>query len=165
MISFLYIIYGFRRVVWPLIGRVGLENLIEVFDIETLKKSKGFIPILVVWSKSNKIRTKTLTIDNYRKELLLWIMCSLERNKVYYAHNLLFDFSFILPVLLENSIKFTWVCVDHRLYSVTIQRPGGGLVYLKCSYRLLPMPLVNLGKVFKTKPKIIFPYNYLTKKN
>lgn len=74
----------------------------------------------------------------------------------------MFDFSFVLPVLLAKKIKFSWVCVDYRLYSVTIHRPGGGRIYLKCSFRLLPFSLQRLGEIFQTKPKMVFPYSSLS---
>ena len=133
----------------------------EVFDIETTNFKNTLKPILISWTSGSKIETQWFTTEEPERELLDVILMRFKAGGVYYAHNLLFDFSFILRLLIERKIKYNWIFIDYKLFSVTIS-VGGDNWYLKCSAKLIPWPLAKIASEFKTPPKILFPYEELT---
>lgn len=76
----------------------------EVFDIETVVEGEGALrPLAISYSENEKICYKYLTDKD---DLLEVITSTFKNGIIYYAHNLLFDFSFIIPYIVKNSIEY-----------------------------------------------------------
>lgn len=80
-----------------------------------------------------------------------------------YIHNLNFDGILIINILTANFIKFELISDKTNIYSLKIYYCNKKIV-LKCSYKLLPVSLKELGQIEKF-PKLFFPYKFVNKNN
>lgn len=130
---------------------------VETFDVETFQdpSTSQHIPILVAWTESSRTRVKFIFSG---EDLLQTIINNFRRGVNYYAHNLIFDASFILEAMSRQHIKYRWVFVNYRLFGITIETTGG-YIFLKCSQKLLPVPLKKLYKTLSPTAKIDFDYS------
>lgn len=91
-------------------------------------------------------------------------LSQIRQNCTLYFHNLKFDGSFILDWLLRNDFKYNHVKtkeMHNRQFDVLLSNRGkwynmkikykNHIIELRDSVKLLPLPLRDLGKAFKTK--------------
>jgi DNA polymerase type B, organellar and viral len=88
------------------------------------------------------------------------ILNNFKHNTFYYAHNLLFDFLLIIKILNKYKIKFSWIFIEYNLYEVKIFFKNK-IIYLRCSYKLIPFPLKEFYPSFSSLKKLYFPYEIL----
>ena len=88
------------------------------------------------------------------------ILKNFKSGVIYYAHNLVFDFSLIFPALQRAKIEFKWVFINYKLFEVRIFLKNK-LIILKCSYKLFPCSLKNLHPHYTARIKLEFPYEIL----
>ena len=88
-------------------------------------------------------------------------------NSYLYAHNLTFDGSLILnnlPNTGDISIEPDYFLLKNgNLYGFTL-KIGNKFFHFRCSYRLIPLPLHEIGDIFNIA-KIDFPLRSLTSEN
>lgn len=137
--------------------------LFEVFDIETTNKHGVLKPHSIAWSEGCKFFYRKVAHGDELAELILR---EFHRDRIYYAHNLMFDMSFMLFSFLKLKTagivkNITWLCIDFDLYWIKLEDWLGGLIHFKCSYRLLPWSLGSFFPEISDLPKIKFPYQEL----
>ena len=94
---------------------------------------------------------------------------------IVYFHNLSFDGEFILWYLMEHNYKnvdelvkehtFTSLITDDgSIYVIKVKLDNGNVVEFKCSYKLMPNSISDIGKMFGI-PKLNETHNYEEMKN
>lgn len=137
--------------------------LFEVFDIETINKDGVLKPYAIAWSEGSKIHYEKVQNSDALAKLILK---RFRHDSIYYAHNLMFDMSFVLASFLKlkklGLIKnITWLCIDFDLYWVSLEDGTGQFYHFKCSFRLLPWSLGKFYPELSDLAKIKFPYREL----
>ena len=163
-----------------------MSTNLEVFDFETKVVNGVHVPIIIAWTDGQTINSKYLIYNNknnldwlleagdYRSQVsyieqlnvygdmaLKIILKNFKSNAIYYAHNLIFDFSLIFSALRRANIEFKWVFINYKLFEVRILLKNKTIVF-KCSYKLFPFSLKNLNPHFTNRVKLDFPYELLT---
>lgn len=72
--------------------------LFEVFDIETINKGGVLKPYAIAWSEGSKIHYEKVQNSDALAKLILK---RFRHDSIYYAHNLMFDMSFVLASFLK----------------------------------------------------------------
>lgn len=93
-----------------------------------------------------------------------FILNNFKNNTYYFAHNLLFDFLLIFEIILLYNIKYSWIFINYNLYEVKIFY-NNKVIYLRCSYKLIPFPLNQFYPTFSNLKKLYFPYEILANWN
>ena len=94
---------------------------------------------------------------------------------IVYFHNLSFDGEFILWYLMEHNYKnvdelvkehtFTSLITDDgSIYVIKVKLDNGNVVEFKCSYKLMPNSIKDIGEMFGI-PKLDETHNYEEMKN
>jgi hypothetical protein len=117
------------------------------------------VPILITWTNRNEVFYKSIF---HEYDIITTILTEFKTNINYYAHNLLFDFSFFFNNLEQLQIKYSWVFIDFRLFGIKIYKSNTEIIYLKCSYKLLPIALKKMYPHLTNNPKLIINYTLLT---
>jgi hypothetical protein len=134
----------------------------EVFDIETINHKDGtMVPYALSYTKKNKYIYHVFT-EGGRDEMCRHILSNFTTSKVYYAHNLIFDFLLLLPGFLNVGSSYTWVYVNNELYAATINFKGKKIRF-RCSYKIIPIKLADFFPFLASVPKLYFPYSSLNK--
>lgn len=81
-----------------------MKQNFEVFDIETLGINNILKPYSICYSDKDKY-VYTIVDNNDEHFLINLILNNFKDNVIYYAHNLIFDFTFILKSILTLKIK------------------------------------------------------------
>ncbi len=131
---------------------------IEVFDVETIVVNNRLTPYSICYTDNNKyIYT---IIENKEHFLLNLILNNFKDNTIYYAHNLLFDFTFIFKSILELKVEYNWLFLNYQLYEVIIITPNKKIT-LRCSVKLIPISLKKFYPSVSSIKKLFFPYEFL----
>lgn len=88
------------------------------------------------------------------------ILANFKPNVIYFAHNLIFDFSLIFSAIRRRGIEFKWVFINYKLFEVRLLLQSKTII-LRCSYKILPLSLSKMQPFFTKKCKIDFPYEKL----
>ena len=134
----------------------------NAFDIETFIDEKNDIlkPYCLCFIKNNTSGSYYGT-DCVSKFIDMIIN---DNVKIYYAHNLTFDGSFIISTLVGKKIKFESLILRNNIYNIKILYKNK-TINLKCSYRLFPYSLSRASKILGCTPKIDFDYKNINAKN
>lgn len=156
----------------------------EVFDFETKIVNGVHVPIIIAWTDAHHVNSKHITLkknnlgwllgaENYQSKIsyieqlnaygdaaLKIILKNFKSNTIYYAHNLIFDFSLIFAALRRANIEFKWIFINYKLFEVRLLLKNKTIIF-KCSYKLLPFSLKNLNPHFTKRIKLDFPYELL----
>jgi hypothetical protein len=128
---------------------------IEAFDIETLIHDGKFIPICAVNSWGD-------TMEEYYGEncIELFIENMRDRKAIFYIHNINFDGLLLIDCMTKRRIKFEIFAVETNIYYLRL-----GQVEFRCSYKLSPQSLKNIGAKLLGIEKLPYPYKILELKN
>lgn len=77
-----------------------------------------------------------------------------------FSHNINFDGFIIIEMLVKKKIKFDWFIREMNLYWIKIYYMNSVIV-LRCSYKIIPISLKDLGEKINIKKKI-FPYKFIS---
>jgi ribosomal protein L14 len=123
---------------------------INAFDIETIvNNEKKLIPYCICYTDNNEY--KSLYGLDCIKKFINFLMT--QNDKIYYAHNLTFDGSFIIKELANASIDFILFLSKNHIYYIKIKKNN---IELKCSYMLFPYSLHKAQKILKCNTKLPF---------
>ncbi len=131
-----------------------MKQNFEVFDIETLGINNILKPYSICYSDKDKY-VYTIVDNNDEHFLINLILNNFKDNVIYYAHNLIFDFTFILKSILTLKIKYKWLFLDYQLYEVILIFPLKKII-LRCSLKLIPFALKNFYPYLSDKKKTFF---------
>lgn len=134
-------------------------KLFEVFDFETVTENNIQKPLILAWTDNNITHTRFLKNLNADSALEI-ILLNFKQNVIYYAHNLIFDFSLIFKSILKKKIPFKWNFINYKLFRIRLMLHNKQ-IELRCSYKLIPYALKQFYPIFSKYEKIIFPYNCL----
>jgi hypothetical protein len=146
-----------------------------VADFETIGKEQYLIEkrsriyLYQIKSLDKSFNEVGLTIEDFFDDLE-----SLPDNATVYFHNLSFDGEFILWYLIENGfvydeeneLPYTFVNITTELlvhYLIKCVLPNGNKVQFRCSYRMLPTSLAELGELVGIK-KLSDTHDYTSNK-
>lgn len=133
--------------------------IIEVFDFETIKKDNKIIPYCISYSEGDNFYNHKFSLKE-EHEALQFILQHFKKDKIYYAHNLIFDFFCIFQSVLLLQIKYNWVYINYNLYEVCVGEKNNKIT-LRCSYKLLPFSLKSFYPQLSKIQKLNFPYETL----
>lgn len=136
--------------------------MLNVLDLETYDYCGEIIPYCAVILIKKKIYSyygnsvihevfKNLFLLNYKKEII-------------FIHNINFDGFLIINYLSTQHFIFDVFIHQTDLYSIKIIHNNKNLIF-KCSYKILPLGLTDIAKIFKAGEKTIFPYKFVNKDN
>ncbi len=130
----------------------------EVFDFEVITLNGKSVPYAFAYSDGGNYiyELVDVSIDN----LILLILKCFKPGLVYYAHNLLFDFWYMMRSIITHNLRYEWVFIDYQLYAVDLWYKNRKY-YFRCSYRLLPFALERFYPELSSRPKLFFPYQEL----
>lgn len=137
--------------------------MINVFDIETYCNGEEIVPYCL----GSEIKEKNYVFyypENVIINFLDRIVNIIEEEKIeIYAHNLNFDGILVINEITKNNIKFTVIAKKNNIYAVSIAYCNKTII-LKCSYKIIPMSLRDLGEIEGFEKKY-FPYAFVNKNN
>lgn len=133
----------------------------NIIDIETFNENGKFIPYCVcLILKGKKI---TIYGDNVIRRLIETFE-KYKINEVIYAHNLTFDGSIIIENI-DKEIGVKGVLFRSSIYELSMWSKNFRVVF-KCSYKIFPLGLKKIGKLFKDyNEKMEFPHEFAKKEN
>lgn len=121
-------------------------------------------PICVAITNGTKIDYLDVGLDEIDSlQIIEFIIDKCKIGKIYYVHNLTFEFFNFLPYFVKGKIKIKTVMSNNIIYSLTIILEDKKIV-MRCSYRLTLLSLKDLGILAGIEEKGVFPYNILTEK-
>lgn len=135
---------------------------INVIDIETMYENNKFSAYCICMILGEK------KIKIYGEDVVEKMIKFLEDNKVktiIFAHNLTFDGSIIIEKIPKH-VKMSGIFFRSSIYEITLKSKNMDVV-LRCSYKLLPLPLKSIGELLNEKKwkKIEFPHEFAKKEN
>jgi hypothetical protein len=77
----------------------------------------------------------------------------------FFVHNLNFDGLILIDEITKHKINFDFFSRNSNLYSLKIKY-FNKTILLRCSYKLIPSSLKNLGKL-ENFNKLFFPYMFV----
>lgn len=140
-------------------------NKFEAIDIETRFIDNKHVPFYIAFTKNHR----TLSYFNWNPLLVTKSMLEyLDSNKIYYFHNLRYDFRVLNEYLIKLgcTVEGRMGTFDNpNLYRVSIKYRNDEFILLD-SLKLLPFKLETLSKSFLGEDlKIPFPYEFLHSQN
>jgi hypothetical protein len=134
---------------------------INTMDIETKLIDNYFIPDLVCLILNEKkysfIGKKSLF------NMFLFLNEKIKDNVTFYVHNINFDGTLIIDHMVRNNIDFKTFVIKNNIYYIRMELTHG-TIELRCSYKLLPRPLTEIGEKLFGIPKMPYPYRLLENK-
>ena len=115
--------------------------MIEVFSFISYRKAETSRPLCFCYSEQDKIVTVPL-LGLGSKQVCEKFLDSLRGGVVYYAHNLIADLLVFFTGLIELGADYNWFFLSYELYRIKIKWRGK-VLELRCSSKLIPMPLEN----------------------
>jgi len=142
--------------------------MVNAYDIETfVDENNNIIPYCICFIHKKKyyhIYYKE-KCDIINESLKLILSLKLNKNNVFYVHNLNFDGILILISLSSNkTYKFDVFLRDNSIYYIKISY-NDVILEFKCSFKILPISLKNISYSFSLPSKMIFPYKFSKKEN
>ena len=138
----------------------------NVLDIETYDNNGVFVPYcicVIINNKKNIIYKKEANYNIIEDLINLF-----EKEKVQetiYVHNLTFDGIIIMENIPNKKVKFKAILFKSNIYELELWSNNFKII-LKCSLKLLPLPLKKIGKLLKKNyEKLEFPHDFVNKEN
>jgi len=142
--------------------------MINSYDIETfVDKNKKIIPYCICFLFKKKYFSVYYSSneDIILKSLELIFSLNLNKNNIFYVHNLNFDGILILSSLsLSNGYKLESFIKDGSIYSILVYKSDKTIEF-KCSYKILPISLKKISVSFNISEKLKFPYKFSSLEN
>jgi len=141
--------------------------VINVFDIETFEENENIIPYCICGFIEEKKYICYYENEYYDIIFNFFLDISLNSNSnkiSLYVHNINFDGPLILDSLSKKNIFFDWIIKDMNIYSITFKILEC-FFEIKCSYKIIPIPLKDINKYDQKIKKEIFPYKFSSRKN
>lgn len=138
----------------------------NILDIETYEDNNKMIPycLCLLLNNEKKIIYKEKNEENIIKTFIEF----LEKEKIeeiFYVHNLTFDGILIIENLPKKEINFKAILFKSSIYELEIWSKNFKII-LKCSLKLLPLPLKKIGNLLKKDyEKLEFPHSFVNKEN
>lgn len=130
--------------------------MFEVFDIECYWHNNNGHLLALSYSDKDEIKyLYCYGLDD--NSIALHILNNFKENCLYYAHNLIFDFSFLIIGLNNLNVGIKIAYFNDKLFEVKLEH-GGKVLTLRCSYNLLPFSLDSLSAIYTKSEKMYFPY-------
>jgi hypothetical protein len=152
--------------------------MIYVADFETTAKTQYLVEkrtkvyLYMIKSVDGTIENIGTSIEQFFDYLM-----TIQKNSIVYFHNLSFDGEFILWYLIENGYvnvngdetmstkSFSNITTDMGMhYQIKVMLPTDTRIEFKCSYRLMPLSIENIGKMVGVN-KLKENHNYEEIKN
>ena len=139
------------------------SKYINSFDIETLEVNFSFYPICLCIYFRNKYYS--FFGDSCIFDFFKFINTNLYYNirYIFYIHNINFDGLLLIEYFLKNNIDFDMFAIKTNIYFIRYNI-GNLSIEWRCSYKLLPSSLNNIGINMLNIYKLPYPYNVLNKK-
>jgi hypothetical protein len=139
------------------------------FDCETFThKEDIFIPYTVCYSINNQFYSIYYKNgDDIILTAVLEIFSKISVNApIYlYIHNINFDGALIINSITKNQeIKIECFMNNLNIYKITLSFEDKKIIF-KCSYKIVPLPLKQIGELLKISEKTPFPYKFASLEN
>jgi hypothetical protein len=134
---------------------------INTLDIETKLINNYFIPDLVCLILNEK--NYSFLGQTSLEDMFIFMNERIIDNVTFYVHNINFDGTLIIDHMVRNNIQFKTFVVKNNIYYIRIELKHG-TIEIRCSYKLLPRPLTEIGEKLFGIPKMPYPYRVLENK-